>query len=41
MGDVEFCSCAQVAERALADPDAEHRRLEPVVVAPDVYPDDA
>ncbi|HEX3873608.1 MAG TPA: polysaccharide deacetylase [Solirubrobacteraceae bacterium] len=40
MGDVDFASCLQVAERARADPAAEHRRLAPVVVAPDVYPDD-
>ena len=39
-GDVEFSSCLQVAERARADPAVEHRRLEPVVAGPDVYPDD-
>jgi peptidoglycan-N-acetylglucosamine deacetylase len=37
-GDVEFCNCVGVAERALADPAIERRRLEPVVVGPDVYP---
>jgi peptidoglycan/xylan/chitin deacetylase (PgdA/CDA1 family) len=38
-GDVEFCGCLQLAERALADPGAERRLLEPVVVPPDTYPD--
>ncbi|HEY5195904.1 MAG TPA: polysaccharide deacetylase [Solirubrobacteraceae bacterium] len=40
MGDVEFASCIQVADRARADPSVERRRLEPVVVAPGTYPEE-
>jgi peptidoglycan/xylan/chitin deacetylase (PgdA/CDA1 family) len=39
LGDVEFASCLEVAERARADPAVDGRRLEPVVVPRDAYPD--
>ncbi len=38
-GDVEFLPCAEVARRARADAALERRRLEPVTVDPEVYPD--
>lgn len=37
-GDVEFLSCGQAAERALADPSLPRRELRPVKVDPSVYP---
>jgi peptidoglycan-N-acetylglucosamine deacetylase len=38
-GDVEFCTCLEVAERAHAADDVEARRLAPVELPPDIYPD--
>jgi peptidoglycan-N-acetylglucosamine deacetylase len=38
-GDVEFATCAAVAERALADPDLPERKLHPVEADPEVYPE--
>jgi peptidoglycan/xylan/chitin deacetylase (PgdA/CDA1 family) len=40
-GDVEFCSCREVARRVRADAGAERRSLTPVVVDPTVYPEGA
>jgi peptidoglycan-N-acetylglucosamine deacetylase len=37
-GDVEFVSCGQAAERALADPELPRRELRAVEIDPDVYP---
>jgi peptidoglycan/xylan/chitin deacetylase (PgdA/CDA1 family) len=38
-GDVEFVEAREAARRARADPSVTRRRLEPVVVDEDVYPD--
>jgi peptidoglycan-N-acetylglucosamine deacetylase len=38
-GDVAFATGADVAERALADPDVTERELQPVVADPAVYPE--
>ena len=38
-GDVEFATCATVAERALADPDLPEREVRPVTVDPEIYPE--
>ncbi|MDQ6841743.1 MAG: polysaccharide deacetylase [Actinomycetota bacterium] len=38
-GDVEFCSCLEVARRAQEADDVERRVLTPVELPPDVYPD--
>jgi peptidoglycan/xylan/chitin deacetylase (PgdA/CDA1 family) len=39
-GDVEFATCATVAERALADLDLPEREVRPVTVDPEIYPDE-
>jgi len=39
-GDVEFATCAVVAERAAADPDISRRELAPLEVAAELYPND-
>jgi peptidoglycan/xylan/chitin deacetylase (PgdA/CDA1 family) len=38
-GDVEFTTGAEVARRALEDPDLPERELRPIEVDPEVYPD--
>jgi peptidoglycan/xylan/chitin deacetylase (PgdA/CDA1 family) len=38
-GDVEFVSCREAARRALADDGLERRKLEPVVVEEQLYPE--
>jgi peptidoglycan-N-acetylglucosamine deacetylase len=37
-GDVQFCTCLEVAERARADDDVQRRALEPVDVPEELYP---
>jgi peptidoglycan/xylan/chitin deacetylase (PgdA/CDA1 family) len=39
VGDVEFATAGDVAERALADRDVAERELRPVVADPEVYPE--
>jgi peptidoglycan/xylan/chitin deacetylase (PgdA/CDA1 family) len=39
-GDVQFASCLELTQRALADPAVERRRLQPVIIAPETYPDE-
>jgi peptidoglycan/xylan/chitin deacetylase (PgdA/CDA1 family) len=39
-GDVEFASCATIAERALADAGLPEREPRPVVADPEVYPEE-
>jgi peptidoglycan/xylan/chitin deacetylase (PgdA/CDA1 family) len=36
--DVEFMTCVELARRALDDPEAIRRRLQPVEVSPELYP---
>jgi peptidoglycan-N-acetylglucosamine deacetylase len=38
-GGVEFATAANVAERALADPDIEARELRPLAADPEIYPE--
>jgi hypothetical protein len=38
VGDVEFVSCSEAANRARADDGLQRRRLEPVVVDEGIYP---
>ena len=38
-GDVEFLSCGEVARRARADDGLRRKKLEPVVVDEEIYPE--
>ena len=40
VGDVDFATCATVAERAMADAELPERALVPVEVDPEIYPED-